>query len=101
MRRSQCATEQIYSSTHTSIRTGQRRAVNVAPKQALGEGSKADKPDARKLAELLRAGLLRLVYYGHEATRHVHQLTGNRVLVEVRRSCHLRIVEQNESPRTP
>ena len=27
----------------------------------LGEGSKADKPDARKLAELLRAGLLRPV----------------------------------------
>ena len=32
----------------------------------LGEGSKADKPDARKLAELLRAGLLRPVYHGHE-----------------------------------
>src|SRR5262249_53189210 len=35
----------------------------------LGEGSKADKPDARKLAELLRAGLLRPVYHAlQEAT---------------------------------
>src|SRR5207249_5690052 len=30
----------------------------------LGQGSKADKPDARKLAELPRAGLLRVVYHG-------------------------------------
>ena len=35
----------------------------------LGEGSKADKVDARKLADLLRTGLLRSVYHGHEATR--------------------------------
>jgi transposase len=40
----------------------------------LGEGSKADKPDARKLAELLRAGLLRPVYHGHEATRKLKEL---------------------------
>ncbi len=40
----------------------------------LGEGSKADKPDARKLAELLRAGLLRSVYHGHEATRKLKEL---------------------------
>src|SRR5438093_11018754 len=40
----------------------------------LGEGSKADKPDARKLAELLRAGMLRSVYHGHEATRNLKQL---------------------------
>lgn len=41
----------------------------------LGEGSKGDKPDARKLAELLRAGLLRSVYHGHEeATRKLKQL---------------------------
>src|SRR5215469_786944 len=30
----------------------------------LKEGSKSDKIDARKLAELLRAGLLRAVYHG-------------------------------------
>ena len=40
----------------------------------LAEGSKADKPDARKLAELLRAGLLRSVYHGHEATRKLKEL---------------------------
>src|SRR5215475_12730500 len=40
----------------------------------LSEGSKADKPDARKLAELLRAGLLRSVYHGHEATRQLKEL---------------------------
>ena len=41
----------------------------------LSEGSKADKVDARKLAELLRAGLLRSVYHGHEAaTRKLKEL---------------------------
>jgi hypothetical protein len=40
----------------------------------LGEGSKADKPDARKLAELLRAGMLRSVYHGHESTRTLKEL---------------------------
>ena len=40
----------------------------------LSEGSKGDKPDARKLAELLRAGLLRPVYHGHEATRKLKEL---------------------------
>jgi transposase len=39
----------------------------------LSEGSKADKPDARKLAELLRAGMLRSVYHGHEATRKLKE----------------------------
>jgi transposase len=40
----------------------------------LTEGSKGDKPDARKLAELLRAGMLRSVYHGHEATRTLKEL---------------------------
>jgi transposase len=40
----------------------------------LGEGSKADKVDARKLADLLRTGLLRSVYHGHEATRKLKEL---------------------------
>ena len=40
----------------------------------LGEGSKADKPDTRKLAELLRAGMVRSVYHGHEATRKLKEL---------------------------
>ena len=40
----------------------------------LGEGSKADKVDARKLAELLRSGLVKSVYHGHEATRTLKEL---------------------------
>ena len=40
----------------------------------LEEGSKADKSDARKLAELLRVGMLRSVYHGHESTRKLKEL---------------------------
>jgi len=40
----------------------------------LGEGSKADKIDARKLAELLRVGMLRPVYHGQDGTRKLKQL---------------------------
>jgi len=40
----------------------------------LDEGSKTDKVDALKLAELLRTGLLRPVYHGHEATRKLKEL---------------------------
>src|SRR5437899_6869747 len=40
----------------------------------LEDGSKADKVDARKLADLLRTGMLRSVYHGHEATRKLKEL---------------------------
>jgi len=40
----------------------------------LSEGSKADKVDARKLADLLRSGMLRSVYHGHQATRKLKEL---------------------------
>src|SRR5499427_2079073 len=40
----------------------------------LSEGSKGDKPDARKLAELLRAGLLKSVYHGHQSSRTLKEL---------------------------
>jgi transposase len=40
----------------------------------LSEGSKADKIDARKLADLLRTGMLRPVYHGHQAIRELKQL---------------------------
>src|SRR5215470_13114401 len=40
----------------------------------LSEGSKADKIDARKLADLLRTGMLRAVYHGQEATRKLKEL---------------------------
>jgi transposase len=40
----------------------------------LSEGSKADKSDAHKLADLLRTGMLRSVYHGHGATRKLKEL---------------------------
>jgi transposase len=47
---------------------------NTRRNKLLTEGSKADKPDARKLAELLRSGMLRSVYHGHETTRTLKEL---------------------------
>jgi transposase len=40
----------------------------------LKEGNKSDKIDARKLAELLRAGLLRTVYHGENGLRTLREL---------------------------
>jgi len=40
----------------------------------LKEGSKSDRIDARKLAELLRAGLLRPVYHGNQGLRMLQEL---------------------------
>ena len=40
----------------------------------LADGSKGDKPDAKKLAQLLRAGLLRSVYHGHDQFSSVRVL---------------------------
>ena len=40
----------------------------------LSEGSKADKVDARKLADLLRTGMLRPVYHGHQTTGKLKEL---------------------------
>jgi hypothetical protein len=40
----------------------------------LKEGSKSDKVDARKLGELLRAGLLRPVYHGENGLRTLREL---------------------------
>ena len=58
------------------IRPWVREVVVCDPRRnkLLQEGSKGDKPDVRKLAELLRVGLLRSVYHGHEATRELKQL---------------------------
>src|SRR5260370_26373044 len=41
----------------------------------LKEGNKRDKVDARKLAELLRAGLLRPVYHGENGLRTLKELS--------------------------
>jgi transposase len=40
----------------------------------LKEGSKNDKVDARKLSDLLRAGLLRAVYHGENGLRSLQEL---------------------------
>src|SRR5438477_9920354 len=58
------------------IRTHVTEVIVCDPRRnkLLEDGSKADKVDARKLAELLRAGLLRSVYHGHEATRNLKEL---------------------------
>src|ERR1039457_2856210 len=40
----------------------------------LKEGSKSDKVDARKLAELLRSGMLRAVYHGENGLRTLWEL---------------------------
>jgi hypothetical protein len=40
----------------------------------LKEGSKSDKVDARKLAELLRTGMLRAVYHGENGLRTLREL---------------------------
>ena len=40
----------------------------------LKEGSKSDRIDARKLAELLRSNLLRLVYHGEHGLRTLNEL---------------------------
>lgn len=40
----------------------------------LSEGSKGDKADARKLGELLYAGMVRAVYHGNQGTRRLKEL---------------------------
>src|SRR5216684_7979161 len=52
------------------------RVVVCDPRQnaLLKAGNKSDKIDARKLAELLRAGLLSPVYHGESSTRTLQEL---------------------------
>ena len=47
----------------------------------LKEGSKSDKVDARKLAELLRAGLLRGVYHGENGLHTLRELARSYVTI--------------------
>jgi len=58
------------------VRAHVREVIVCDPRRnkLLTEGSKGDKPDARKLAELLRAGMLRSVYHGNHGTRTLKQL---------------------------
>ena len=53
---------------------GCRRVPRVYVRIYNAFGSKSDKVDARKLAELLRAGLLRSVYHGENGLRTLREL---------------------------
>ena len=61
---------------HDVIRRQVTEVVVCDPRRnkLLQDGSKGDRVDARKLAELLRGGMLRSVYHGHERTRKLKQL---------------------------
>lgn len=70
----------------------------------LEEGSKGDKPDARKLAELLRAGLLRSVYHGQEASRPLKELVRAYETISqdvVRGMSRLKAIFRGRGIRTP
>ena len=53
--------------TELVVRNPRRNAL-------LKEGSKSDRIDARKLAELLRSNLLRSVYHGEQGVRKLKEL---------------------------
>jgi len=61
---------------HGILRSHVTEVVVCDPRRnkLLGEGSKGDKVDARKLADLLRTGMLRSVYHGHQTTRKLKEL---------------------------
>ena len=61
---------------HEVIRDRVKEVVVCDPKRnkLLSEGSKGDKPDARRLAELLRVGMVRSVWHGHDKTRGLKQM---------------------------
>ena len=55
-------------------RVAQVVVCNPRRNALLKEGSKSDKVDARKLAELLRSGMLRPVYHGENGLRTLREL---------------------------
>ncbi len=61
---------------HEVIRDLVKEVVVCNPRRnkLLTAGSKGDKIDARKLAELLRAGLVESVWHGHDKTRRLKQM---------------------------
>ena len=61
---------------HEVIRDLVKEVVVCDPKRnkLLSEGSKADKPAARRLAELLRVGMVRSVWQGHARTGGLKQM---------------------------
>lgn len=61
------------------LRPHAARVLVCDPRQnkLLNSGSKSDRIDARKLAQLLRAGLLKPVYHGESGTRPLKELVGS------------------------
>ena len=61
---------------HEVIRDLVKEVVVCDPKRnkLLSEGSKGDKPDARRLADLLRVGMVRSVWHGHERDTWIENL---------------------------
>ena len=61
---------------HNVVRRYVAEVIVCDPRQnkLLGKGSKTDKADARKLAELLRTGSLKSVYHGHQGTLKLRDL---------------------------
>jgi transposase len=59
---------------HVTWEEGTWAVCNPRRNALLKEGSKSDKVDARKLAELLRTGMLRPVYHGENGLRTLREL---------------------------
>jgi transposase len=58
------------------LKTTKAKVIVCNPRKnrLLSDGNKSDKVDARKLAQLLRAGLLSPVYHGQDGTRDLKEL---------------------------
>jgi len=59
---------------HDVVRGFVKEVIVCDPRHTKSLGSKSDKIDARKLADLLRAGMLRGVWHGHTTTRKLKEL---------------------------
>jgi hypothetical protein len=80
------------------------RGLRSAAEQTSRGRLERDKPDARKLAELLRAGLLRSVYHGHEATRKLKELVRGYETLSVdtmRTMVRIKAIYRGRGIRTP
>jgi transposase len=59
------------------IRPHVAHVVVCNPRKIAKQGNKADKPDARRIAKLLREGALSPVYHGEQSTRALKELVQN------------------------
>jgi len=59
------------------IRPHVANVVVCNPRKITKEGNKGDKPDARRIAKLLREGALTPVYHGEQSTRALKELVQN------------------------